>query len=362
MNPATSICSALLCLALWPMAAQASPTPPKKPVKAKVATQPSSRSYAGEAKALELGADIARSSQLPLEWVQATLAQARFVPIIPRLMTPAGSGTIKHWGVYRSRFIDPVRIRAGVRFWQAHADTLARAEQVYGVPAEIIVGIIGVETIYGQQMGSFRVLDALTTLSLDFPQAHPRAQARTAFFRGELEQFLRFTHDSGKSPMSYLGSYAGAMGLGQFMPSSWARWAVDFDGDGQIDLFNSPVDAIGSVANYFVAHGWRSGMPTVFDVDMQARGSDLAELLAPDIQPSFTVEQMREKGVRVLDAHDYDRPLALIRLDNGLNGQPQYVAGTENFYVVTRYNWSAFYALSVIELGREVAQAYRAGS
>lgn len=316
--------------------------------------------YAGRPDAMQLATEIAARRNLPAEWVRITMGQARFLPQVPRLMAPPAKGTVRNWTAYRSRFIEPVRIRAGVEFWQAHRRELERAEQKYGVPAEIIVGIIGVETVYGRQMGNFRVLDALATLALDFPGTHPRAQARTEYFRGELEQVLVMAHRTGTDPFSLRGSYAGAMGMGQFMPTSWEQWAVDFDGDGRIDLFHSASDAIGSVANYFVAHGWRSGLPTVFAVDMQARGADLAELLAPDINPSFTAQQMAAKGVRVLGAAGYARPLALIRLDNGSNGEPRYIAGTENFYAVTRYNWSAFYALSVIELGQEVHAAYRA--
>lgn len=316
--------------------------------------------YAERSEAMQLAADIAARRDLPLDWVQATLGQARFLPQVPRLMTPAPQGTAKNWNAYRGRFIDPVRIRAGVRFWQTHAAALARAEREYGVPAEIIVGIIGVETVYGQQMGNFRVIDALATLSFDFPQAHPRAAARTEYFRGELEQFLSFTHRGGMDPFALLGSYAGAMGLGQFMPSSWVKWAVDFDGNDHIDLFSSPVDAIGSVANYFIAHGWKPGMPTHYPVALNAAPEQMAELLAPDILPTFTPERMLALGARPQPPGDtHNGPLALVELQNG-GAAPLYIAGTENFYAITRYNWSSYYALSVIELGQEVRAAREA--
>ena len=186
----------------------------------------------------------------------------------------------RNWAAYRARFVEPVRIRAGVRFWNEHAATLARAEREYGVPAEIIAGILGVETLYGQHMGSFRVMDALATLAFDFPAAHPRAAERQAFFQGELEQLLSLADRTGTDPFALRGSYAGAMGLGQFMPSSWVRWAVDFDGDGRIDLFQSPADAIGSVANYFQAHGWVPGLPTHYALAFDETRLRLPELLS----------------------------------------------------------------------------------
>jgi membrane-bound lytic murein transglycosylase B len=278
-------------------------------------------------------------------------------------MQPAPSGTQKNWALYRSRFIDAVRIQAGVKFWQANREWLDRAEREYGVPPEIVVGIIGVESIYGQQMGTFRVLDALATLSLDFPQAHPRAAERTAFFRGELEEFLALQQKAGTDPTRPLGSYAGAMGMPQFMPSSWARWAVDFDGDGRIDLWRSPADVIGSVASYFKGYGWQTGMPTHYPVTFDTERLDKEALLAPDILPTFSVPSFLARGA-VLDdtAVQHAGPLALIELQNG-NDAPSYVAGTENFYVITRYNWSSYYAMAVIELGREVREAFqRAGS
>ena len=313
--------------------------------------------YASRPEALAFADDLAARRDLDREWVRQAIGQAQFLPQVPKLMLPPAKGTAKNWRVYRSRFIDPVRIRAGQRFWQDNQATLERAEREYGVPAEIIVGIIGVETIYGQQMGNFRVMDALATLAFDFPSAHPRAKERTDFFRRELEQFLSLSHRSNTDPFEPRGSYAGAMGLGQFMPSSWVRYAVDFDGDGRIDLFNSPADAIGSVANYFRGHGWTPGMATHFGVQLDASPQQFDELLAPDILPTFSVASMTAKGA-VLDAAgaQYPGPLALVELQNG-GDAPSYVAGTENFYAITRYNWSSYYAMAVIELGREVAAA-----
>ena len=361
IHTATGFKACASALALTMLMAPAFAAPHKKKAASASQTDAAPSSYASRDDAMQLAADIAARRDLPADWVRAQISEARNLPIVTRLVTPAGKTFVKNWTVYRSRFIDPVRIRAGARFWQENRAALERAEQQFGVPAEIVVGIIGVETIYGRNMGNFRVMDALATLSLNFPQSHPRAQARTDYFRGELEQVLLTANRTGTDPFALRGSYAGAMGLGQFMPTSWDKFAIDFDGDGRIDLFNSAADAIGSVANYFVGHGWKPGLPTTFTVDMRAEGENLATLLAPDINPSFTSTQMAERGVRVLGADRYDRPLALIELKNGSSGPTQYIAGTENFYAVTRYNWSAFYALSVIELGREVHDAYLAG-
>ena len=318
---------------------------------------PAASYYASRADVLAFADDVAARRGLDAGWLRSTLGQARFLPQVPRLMLPPTRGTPKNWAAYRDRFIDPVRVGAGVRFWQEHAQALERAEREYGVSADIIVGIIGVETLYGRHMGNFRVLDALATLAFDFPDAHPRAEARRAYFRGELEQFLGLAERGGTDPTTPRGSYAGAQGLGQFMPSSLARWAVDFDHDGHIDLHDSPEDAIGSVANYFIAHGWTPGMATHYRVLIDPAGADMATLMAPDILPTFSAERMAELGVAVLGAGaQHSGPLALVELQNG-DAPPSYVAGTQNFYAVTRYNWSSYYAMAVIELGREVAEA-----
>lgn len=317
--------------------------------------------YATRSDAMALADEIAARRQLDPQWVREVVGQAEFLRQVPRLMLPAAPGTAKNWRVYRSRFIDAVRIRAGVRFWQRNREALARAQEEFGVPPEIIVGIIGVETIYGQNTGKFRVIDALATLSFDFPAAHPRAEARQAFFRSELEHFLTLADHDGRGLLRAQGSYAGAMGLPQFMPSSWRRYAIDFDGDGRIDLWSSETDAIGSVASYFQAHGWQPGMATHYRVRLSPE-ADLETLLEPDIKPTFTPERFEALG-GMLDAagRTHAGPLALIELQNGdptaPGNEPIYVAGTENFYVVTRYNWSSYYALAVIELGQEVAAA-----
>jgi len=317
--------------------------------------------YATREDAMQMADDIAERRDLDKAWVRNAIGQARNIGQISRLMQPAPRGVAKNWRVYRSRFIDPVRIKAGVKFWQDNAATLAKAEKEYGVPAEIIVGIIGVETIYGRDTGSYRVIDALTTLTLDFPTSHPRAAERQAFFKGELEHFLSLTSRSAVDPLTPRGSYAGAMGLPQFMPSSWVKYAIDFDEDGKVDLFTSAADVIGSVANYFKAFKWQPGMPTHYPVTFDTAKLDMDALMAPDILPTFSAPSFMAKGVNlnaVGAAHT--GPLALIELQNGdpsiAGNTPSYVAGTENFYAITRYNWSSYYAMSVIDLGHEVAQ------
>jgi len=310
--------------------------------------------YAERPEAMQFADDIAVRRDLDPAWVRDAIGRAQHNPTVVRLMQPPAKTFVKNWRVYRSRFIDPIRIEAGVRFWRANQASLERAEKEYGVPAEIIVGIIGVETIYGRDTGSFRVMDALTTLAFDFPVSHPRAAERTAFFKGELEQFLTLQRRRSTDPFMPKGSFAGAMGMPQFMPSSWVKYAIDFDGDGAIDLWNSSADVIGSVANYFKAFNWQPGMPTHYPVSFDKNQLDMDALMAPDILPTFSVASFTAKGA-VLEgpAVAHKGPLALVELLNGPDA-PQYVAGTENFYAITRYNWSSYYAMAVIELGREV--------
>jgi membrane-bound lytic murein transglycosylase B len=317
----------------------------------------SAGAYASNESAMAWADQLAERQGLERSWVRQAVGQAQKIPAITQLVMPPASPAAKNWRAYRNRFIEPVRIQAGLRFWQTHAATLSRAEQTFGVPAEIIVGIIGVETIYGQHTGNFRVIDALATLAFDFPAQHPRAAERQAYFASELGQYLQLAQRNGWDPLRMKGSYAGAMGWPQFMPGSWAQFAMDFDGDGRIDLYNSPADVIGSVANYFKAFNWKSGMPTHYPVQFDAARLNMDALMAPDILPTFSVSSFTAKGaVLEVEAMQHAGPLALIELLNG-NAPPSYVAGTENFYAITRYNWSSYYAMAVIELGQEIKTA-----
>ncbi|MGE0349869.1 lytic murein transglycosylase B [Hydrogenophaga sp.] len=353
---------ALACIATSLLVvASATTTLAQSPAKTRPGASPTAAAfnYAQSDAAMAFARDLAGRRDLDPAWVRQHLGAAQRIPAVIRLMQPAPSGTPKNWAAYRARFIEPVRLRAGQRFWEDNREALARAEDQYGVPASLIVGVIGVESLYGRHTGNFRVIDALATLSFDFPESHPRAATRSAFFRDELEQFLSLAERTGTDPASYLGSYAGAMGWPQFMPSSWTKYAIDFDADGRVDLFNSQADVIGSVANYFKAFGWQPGLPTHYPVrfDPNQSPQDLATLLAPDILPSFSVETFNEKGVRIESplAPQHSGKLALVELENA--GAPStYIAGTENFYVVTRYNWSSYYALAVIELGEAVRE------
>lgn len=276
----------------------------------------------------------------------AMFAQVRRSDDAMRLMTPAPPTFKRSWQAYRSRFLDPLRIREGLRFWSEQELWLDLAAQRFGVPPEIVVAIIGVETIYGRITGDFRVLDVLTTLAFDFPR-------RADYFRSELEQYLLYSRESNLDVFSVRGSFAGAIGLPQFMPGSIRRFAVDLDGDGGVDLRSNPADAIGSVASFLAEHGWRNGEPVRFEMLFDDEGR-LAPLIDAGIRPQFTIAELAEYGVSSTDPVSLDMPLALIDLPNG-DGTPSYYLGAQNFFAITRYNRSSFYAMAVYELARTLA-------
>lgn len=268
--------------------------------------------------------------------------------IIDAITRPAEA---KPWHAYRKIFLTEKRIAGGVRFWNENAELLAAAEERFGVPPEVIVAIIGVETNYGRNAGSYQVIDALTTLAFDYPK-------RGDFFRSELEQFLLLSREEGFDPLDPLGSYAGAMGMGQFIPSSYRHYAIDFNGDGQRDLFDSRADAIGSVANYFSAHGWRRGGKVVAPAEVE--GDDYRALIDLGYKPQRRLERFPGYGVAIPAGLDSQQIAALIELETD-DGPARWIA-LKNFYVITRYNHSPLYAMAVHQLSQEVAERHVNGT
>ncbi len=270
------------------------------------------------------------------------MSKARFrKDIIRAISRPAEA---RPWSQYRPIFLTRARIEGGERFWRTHRATLEQAQERFGVPPEIVTAIIGVETRYGAHTGRYRVLDALSTLAFGYPK-------RAGFFRAELEQFLLMTREQKLDPLALKGSYAGAMGLGQFIPSSYRAYAVDFDGNGKADLWD-PEDAIGSVANYFARHGWRAGKEIAMPARITA-GADPEPLLKAGLRPSLSLARLRQAGVEPQGDPDEGETAALLRLE-GIAG-PEYWLALHNFYVITRYNHSPLYAMAVYQLSREIA-------
>ncbi len=260
--------------------------------------------------------------------------------IITAMNKPAES---KPWYQYRPIFLNRKRIEGGVAFWDKHVNALVRAEREFGVAPEIIVAIIGVETRYGGFTGKHRVLDALSTLAFDYPP-------RSRFFAGQLEQYLLMTREEQIDPLSLKGSYAGAMGIPQFIPASYRSYAVDFNHDGHRNLWDDPVDAIGSVANYFRRHDWRAGEPVAMQTHVSGNG--YRELLKKGVKPHLPLAQFPAFGVQVPEQLDLSQPGSLIELET--EGIPEFWIALHNFYVITRYNHSPLYAMAVYQLSREI--------
>ena len=279
------------------------------------------------------------------EQLNAVFAEAeRKQAILDAISRPAEK--VKPWKDYRPIFITDARISKGVTFWQQNAEALARAEREYGVPAQTIVAIIGVETFYGGNTGSWRVIDALSTLCFDYPPRSP-------FFCQQLKEFLLLARQEQVDPLSVKGSYAGAMGLPQFMPSSFRAYAVDFDNDGHIDIWNNPTDAIGSVANYFKQHGWTQGGDVVSRASVQGDKADQG--LTVGIEPQLTAAQLHELGWNSSLQLDDALKVTAFRFD-GADGE-EYWLGLPNFYTITRYNRSPMYAMAVYQLSLALLQA-----
>lgn len=274
-------------------------------------------------------------------WAAALLDQAeRKQSILDAISRPAEK--TKPWYDYRKIFLTDKRAREGVAFAQQNAETLAKVSDQTGVPASVITAIIGVETFYGRITGSYRVIDALATLAFDYPKRSP-------FFTRELQNFLVLAYESGKDPLGLKGSYAGAMGYGQFMPSSYRAYAVDYDGDGVADIWTNADDAIASVANYFLRHGWQPGAPVIVPANYDG---DSSEIFAGGLKPEKTVGELAEEGFAPRSATDISLVATPLRLE-GSEGY-EYWLCLENFYVITRYNHSAMYALSVWQLSQEI--------
>ena len=286
---------------------------------------------------------------LELTELERILGDAQHQASVVRLIgvpKPKSAQPVRSYPAYRAKFVTRTRIEAGKRYWDLHDKHLRRAEAEFGIPAEVILGILGVETAFGQNTGSFRVLDALVTIAFDGPR-------RQEYFRDELKELLLLARDIGIDPLAVKGSYAGAMGLPQFMPSSYRRHAVDFDQDGAVDLVSSPVDAIGSIASYLKAYGWTPGEVPTASVRLPA-GSE-ADLIT-GLERSHRVPELREKGVKFAVAELPEGTCSVVELPTP--GKPsRYVAGFGNFEAITRYNRSTFYASAVLDLADAIRAA-----
>ena len=286
--------------------------------------------------------EMARQHKFERDELELLLGKAKIhQSILDAISRPAEA---KPWYKYKTIFLNPARIQGGIKFWNENALTLKKASQKYGVPPEIMVAIIGVETRYGRHKGSFPVIDSLATLAFAYP---PRSE----FFRGELKEFLLMTREEKIDPTKQMGSYAGAMGMPQFISSSFRSYAIDFDKDGFRDLWNNPADAIGSVANYFKRHGWVKDQPVVAKVSTQ--GKRFRHLLGRELKPEYSFQNLKKYGVQFAQKYPAKLKGTLLELDSGTK-QPEYWVGWQNFYVISRYNHSAHYSMAVYQLAQEI--------
>ncbi|RUO77219.1 lytic murein transglycosylase B [Idiomarina seosinensis] len=248
----------------------------------------------------------------------------------------------KPWYQYYPIFLTEKRLDRGVKFWQQHQDTLASAENEFGVPAEVIVAIIGIETFYGSYLGKYPVLDSLYTLAFHYPP-------RSSFFRSELSEYLRLARAENWQVTEQVGSYAGAMGLGQFISSSYRHYAVDFDHDGQRNILDNPVDAIGSVANYFAEHRWQADAPIATQPDQQ---QDWSQVASSGMKPDTTVAELRKKGFNIDNQYPGSMPVKVLQFET--EDGHEYWLGFDNFYAITRYNHSPLYAMVAYQLSQQL--------
>ncbi|NDV12844.1 lytic murein transglycosylase B [Crenobacter caeni] len=282
-------------------------------------------------------------------YLESVFANVETKPAIIRALDKPS--TSRPWYQFRPGFLNEKTVDGGVAFWQQHAPVLAAAERRYGVPPEMIVAIIGIETRYGGNTGSFRVADALSTVAFDYPR-------RAQFFRSELTEFLRLAREEGKNPLLLKGSYAGAMGWPQFMPSSYRKWAVDFDGDGHRDIWDNPADAIGSVANYFKVHGWQKGDDVVIPA-VVTPGPKIDALVSDKFNLHYTVGELKKMGVVPQGEVADNVPAVLFPLEVA-PGVTEYWLGLNNFYAIIRYNRSTLYAKAAEELAEQIRERYLA--
>ncbi|MBV1932165.1 MAG: lytic murein transglycosylase B [Porticoccaceae bacterium] len=314
-----------------------------------------SRNYGDNPQAKEFIATMVKDHDLdPLD-MQLLFAEATYKQsIVDAMNRPAER--VKEWKDYRKIFVTDKRLRQGVEFWQEHRSTLEKAQADYGVPVEIIVAILGVETYYGRMTGNYRVIDALSTLAFDYPK-------RSAFFTQELENFLLLSREQDLNPLNLTGSYAGAMGYGQFMPSSYRAYAVDYSGDGVADIWNDPVDAIGSIANYFARHGWKTGAPIT--TRARIKGQYNRDIVNKAIKPELTLAALEQQGFTPVVSAIASDNLAAEVLSPEIKAIPlklqgksgvEFWLGLHNFYVITRYNTSFRYAMAVTQLSELLAE------
>jgi len=260
----------------------------------------------------------------------------------------------KPWHEYRKIFLTQKRIKNGVKFWQENNDIIDYAEKVYGVAPQIMVAIIGVETYYGRLQGSYRVMDALSTLAFKYPK-------RSKFFRGELKHFLIMSQEQNFDPLTKTGSYAGAMGMGQFIPSSFQSYAIDFDGDGEKNIWSNHSDAIGSVANYFKRHGWKKDQPVTDQLKLNKENTiSMDDACKRSCKPKLTVADFKDKGLQGKTSVNNQSSAILLILKQ--KNSKEYWLGYNNFYVISRYNHSTLYSMAVYQLSQEIKKAYHANN